>query len=167
MDELDEFIKVLRGECQVLIRAGKMMPDEPDAWRFYSPPLDGEYESDHLRAVLNAGKLTLIAEEYYSDGDSNAAFIYLAKAQAALLKSISSIGKAESKKLGRSRGGQSRDESIRKDVIYIADDLLNEGAAWRGLASKVAIKLSENGDELREGKIKQILDDEKSALLER
>jgi hypothetical protein len=167
MDELDEFIEVLRGECSVLIKNETMMPGDEDAWRYYSSPLDEEAESDHLRAVLNAGKLTLEAKKCYLEGNENGTFACLARAQAALLRSISAIGKAESKKIGRSQGGKSRNESVREEVVLIADHLIETGAPWKGLASKVANELSLKKIVMREDKIKQILDENATALLNR
>ena len=167
MDELDEFIEVLRGECEILIKNERMTPGIPDGWAFYSPPMYDEVESDHLRAVLNAGKLTEKAKSLCSTDEMDAAYICLVGAQAALLRSISAVGKAESKRNGQKKGGKFRNEKRRMKVVVIADELLDVDPKWRGLAAKVAVKLSSKGYELSEEKIRHILDENKTDLLNR
>lgn len=157
MDEISEFISVLNAECEVLKKKGIVPVSVSEPWRYYSPPLDDEHEYEHLRAVLEAGKLAVEAETCTKTGDDAGAWCALAKAQQALLKALSARGRRIAKKIGQAKGGQGRDENLRHTVLCIADHLLESGQKERGLAAQVAIELSKEGLEMREDNIRKIL----------
>lgn len=92
MDELDAFISVLNVECEVLKKSGVMLKSVDEPWRYYSVPLDDELGT----------------------------WCALAKAQQALLMSLSAECKAKAKKLGQSKGGQSKNEglSVLSNILY-------------------------------------------------
>ena len=124
MDEITEFIAVLDAECDVLKTKGQMLVSVSNPWRYYSPPLDDEREYEHLRSVLEAGRLTVEAESCAKAGDEAGAWCALAKAQQALLKSLSAKGRRIAKNSGHAKGGKSRNDKLRYQVFCIADDLL-------------------------------------------
>ena len=160
MDEIREFIAVLDAECDVLKKAGIMLPSEAHPWRFYSCPLDGEHEYEHHRSVFEAGKLALEAESCAKAGDDAGAWWALAKAQQALLRSLSAEGKTKARKLGNAKGGQSKDEKLDFQVFCIADDLRAAGYSERGLARKIVDKIG-GRDPKSEKLIRKILGEQK------
>lgn len=158
MDELDEFISVLNAECDVLKKKGLMPKSEDEPWRYYSPPLDDEYEFEHLRAVLEAGKYTLEAEKCCDNGNDIGLYQYLVKAQQKLLNFLSTQGKSNIKKLGNSKGGSSKNDTVHNEIISIAEELLLSGHEMRGLAAKIAkIYSNKTGIDKDENRIRDIL----------
>lgn len=177
MDELGEFISILDAECDVLKKSGLMLNSKEQPWRYYSCPLDDEHEYELLRSVIEAGKYTVGAEKLVKAGDEPAAWRTLAKAQAALLKSLSSHGRAKAKTLGQAKGGQSRTKE-QDDALYeifcIADDLLRtdeflkRNDPFSGLAPKVADELAKrHEDPISENQVRKILNKLKHTLVNR
>lgn len=160
MDELSEFISVLNAECDVLKKSGFMPTSIDEPWRYYSAPLDDEHSHELLRAVIEAGRFTVEAETFVLTGDEAGAWRSLAKAQGALLKSLSSHGKAMAKKIGNSTGGKSKFDNVHYMVFCIADDLLAAGHKERGLARKVADELNKRGYPKNENQVKKILNEQ-------
>ena len=165
MDELNEFIMVLNAECDVLRKAGVMPESVEEPWRYYSAPLDDEHAHQLLRSVLEAGRFTVEAEGFLQRGDDF--WCSLAKAQGALLKSLSSHGKSISKVKGNSIGGRCKFDDVHYKIFCIADDFLAAGHPERGLAGKIAVELSKNGDDKTENQIREILKEQKHMLVTR
>lgn len=175
MDELNQFIKILNAECDKLKKLQQMQPHMKEPWRYYSPSLDQDIENDYqpLRAVINAGKFTIEAEKLVNAGKKNDAWKQLCLAQSALLKALSTNGKAKAKKIGNSLGGKADGEKTREAIFNIADDILSSDPIiashpkWRGLTSKVANKLSEKGIDKTDNHIRRILKELKPILVNR
>ena len=168
MDKLNEFILVLNDECDALKKEGLMPNEVSEPWRYYSPPVEGEHEFEQLRAVLEAGKYAVQAEEYAAAGEDLGAWRELAKAQGALLKLFSLHGRKEAKKLGNSKGGKAKAEGVHYKIFCIADDLLADGHVERGLARKVSEKLSElHNIEKNENQVRVILKKQNHMLVNR
>jgi len=142
MDEIDEFISILNAECEWLKNNDYMQKHIEEGWRSYSLPLCGEPDDDHFQAVFEAGKYTVEAESCLQDGCEDGAWRALAKAQAALLRSLSQKGKAVAKKEGQKRGGRARGSDL--EVFCMIEDFLLSGEKKRGLARKVVDKLLAN-----------------------
>jgi hypothetical protein len=163
--DIEYFISVLNAECDVLKKKEQIQPSIVEPWRYYSAPLDDGHEYEHLTSVLEAGRFIVEAEKLVLTGDEDAIWSLLAKAQKALLKSLSSLGKKESKRLGHSRGGQFKTDGIHFKIFCIADDLIEAGGSWRGLAAKVTRILSEQHGILKdENKVRTILKEQKHLL---
>jgi len=83
-----------------------------------------------------------------------------------LLKSLSTHGKAKAKKNGQVKGGQSKSNEVHDEILCIADELLEAGHAWRGLARKVVDQLSSGGEGYykTESQVRDIINKEKDQL---
>jgi hypothetical protein len=167
MDEVEEFIAVLNAECDFLKKNGLMPKLVTEPWRYYSEPLCDENDFQLLRAVINAGQFTVEAESLAIAGDEVGAWGSLAKAQNALLKSLSRCGKKVAKEFGNSTGGKSKGDDVYFKIFILADDLLASGHPERGLAGKIAKKLSDQGYEKTENQIRRIRMKQKHTLVGR
>jgi hypothetical protein len=157
MRELDEFILILNAECDRLKKVGLMPESIAEPWRFYSLPLDDEHEHELLRSVIEAGRFVVDAEAKIRNLDENGAWCSFAKAQAALLISLSSAGRLAAKKHGQAKGGSVKQDAVHERVFIIADDLLAAGACERGLAAKVANVLGKEEIGKTENQVRDIL----------
>lgn len=167
MDEITEFIAVLDAECDLLKAEEQMLVSVAQPWRYHSDPLDDEPEHDLFWCVLEAGKWTVEAETCAGEGDETGAWRALAKAQQALLKSLSTKGRRIAKKAGNAKGGKRRNEGVRYKIFCIADDLLASDQKWRGLAARVAVELSKLDENKSETVIRKILKEQKHLLVNR
>jgi len=154
---VNEFKTILDAECEVLKKDGRIQHSADNPWRYYDQPADDEHEFDHLRAVLEAGRMTVIAESYINSGNELGAWRSLSKAQQALLNFLSAAGKKAAKKRGNSKGGLAKNEGLHYKIFCIADDLLASGHSKIGLEKKVSDELSAKDniqiDEIRIGQI--------------
>lgn len=167
MDEVNEFISVLNAECEVLKKNGVMPISVDEPWRFYSSPLDDEHEYESLRSVLEAGKFIIQAESYVKSGNEAGAWCALAKAQQALLRSLSAKGRLQAKKIGQSRGGQSYDANIKYKIFCIAEDLMLSGESKRALAGQISKELKKEGLTMEDEAIRKTLKKLKHVLVDR
>jgi len=158
MDEIDEFISILNAECEWLKNNGYMQKHIEEGWRFYSLPLCGEPDDDRFQAVFEAGRIVCQAEKLIKISDEAGAKKLLASARGVLLKPLCAHGRRHSKLRGNSKGGSSKDEKFRELIFEMAEDLMLSGQPRRGLASKVAWKLSEKGQVVTDQKINNIID---------
>lgn len=156
MKELNEFVSVLNAECAALKKKGLIQESIEEGWRFYSPPMDDEHEYEPLRSVLEAGRLMLKAEEALVS-EEKSAWQLLAMAQGALLKSLSTHGKAIAKAKGNAKGGEFRSDEIYYLVFCLADDLIASGSPRRGLAAKINLGLAKKGITKTDGQVRSIL----------
>lgn len=175
MDDLkkvfNDFIKLLDAQCDVLKKNGQMVTSVKDPWRFYSPALDDENSFELLRAVIDAGRLTVEAETLIACGDETGAWRSLSLAQSTLLQSLSTYGKLKLKKIGNSLGGKSISNEADESYYYIfciADDLISKGNNERGLAAKISKQLQEKyGIDKDENKVREIFNKQKHLLVNR
>ena len=164
MDELKtklkDFIATLNAECDFLKKTNQIQTTIDEPWRFYSLGIDTENEYQLLRAVIEAGRYTVEVENLLRKGKENDAWKQLSLAQMSLIKALSTRGKADG-------------ATTREKIFEAADDILGSDSAiaahpkWRGLASKVANKLSEDNVVLSDNHVRKIIKDLKPLLVNR
>lgn len=161
---IQAFIEVLNAECEVLKKAGLMPPSVEEPWRYPSAPLDDEHTHEHLRAVLEAGRCTVQAEQHLIAGEELLAWQSLSAAQQALLNHLSTLGRAAAKRMGQSKGGSAHNPKRRIKIIEAAEDLLPTGECLQdysklpcGLVPRTRERLEEEGFPISEAEIRKIL----------